>query len=159
MQLEAVISELKALRITKGMTLDEIARAAGWANASIPARIEAKDSNPTCVVFGDTLKQSGAKDIRTPCAAAPLLVAHFFQPCRRCPQKQAQCEISATPLCRWASASSSLTPNPNASLTRWLGAFKRQARRHALTLRCLALTTNLRLASTRHAYGMDPTTS
>jgi len=42
-----VLEELKGLRVARGLVLREVAERAGFANASVPARLERGDANPT----------------------------------------------------------------------------------------------------------------
>jgi chromosome partitioning protein len=47
MDLEAVMRLLSEERVRRGFSLEEVARQAGWANESIPRRLEHSGSNPT----------------------------------------------------------------------------------------------------------------
>src|ERR671912_1152186 len=45
--LDAVMKLLSEERVRRGLSLEEVARQAGWANESIPRRLEHSGSNPT----------------------------------------------------------------------------------------------------------------
>lgn len=154
MQLEAVISELKALRITKGMTLDEVARAAGWANASIPARIEAKDSNPTLRSLQRYAEAVGAMDFRLTLRSSSPLVLTFFNHAGGVGKTSAVRDIGYT-LMQMGFRVLLIDADPQASLTRWLGAFNDVKLEDTLYPAVLGDDDELRLPRPRHAYGMD----
>lgn len=154
MKLARVIEELKTLRIAKGLTLDDVARAAGWANPSIPARIEAKDSNPTLRSLQRYAEAVGARDFRLELRDPSPTVLTFFNHAGGVGKTSAVRDVGYT-LMQMGFRILLIDADPQASLTRWLGAFDNVALGDTLYTAVLGDDDDLRLPAPRHVYGMD----
>ncbi|CAA9375948.1 MAG: Chromosome (plasmid) partitioning protein ParA [uncultured Chloroflexia bacterium] len=154
MKLDGVVSELKALRVSKGLTLDEVAKAAGWANASIPARIEARDSNPTLRSLQRYAEAVGARDFRLSLRSSSPTVLTFFNHAGGVGKTSAVRDIGYT-LMQMGFRVLLIDADPQASLTRWLGAFNDIKLDDTLYSAVLGEEDDLRLPQPHHVYGMD----
>ncbi len=154
MRLTRVIDELRALRIAKGLTLDDVARVAGWANPSIPARIEAKDSNPTLRSLQRYAEAVGAQDFRLALRDPSPTVLTFFNHAGGVGKTSAVRDVGYT-LMQMGFRILLIDADPQASLTRWLGAFDNVTLDDTLYTAVLGDDDDLRLPAPRHVYGMD----
>lgn len=154
MKLANVINELQAIRAANGLTLAEVAKAAGWSTASVVERIEANGSLPPLALLQPYARAVGAKNVLLTLPEPSPTVLTFFNHAGGVGKTSAVRDVGYT-LAQAGLRILLIDADPQASLTRWLGAYENIKLEDTLYPAVLGDDDELSLPTPRHVYGLD----
>lgn len=145
-----VIRALKRARVARGLPLRELAERAGFANASVPSRLEREDANPT---LRSVAKYAAAVGARLKVEVDYVKRIAFFQYAGGSSKTSVTRDVGYL-LSQMGQRVLLVDTDPQASLTSWLGIEKYDVTREQ-TLLPVAANKGVPLPEPMRVHGMD----
>lgn len=145
---------LRTVRTNKGLTLAQAAKSGGWQNTSVAERIEASDSYPPILGLQRYARAVNTKDLKFSLPGLSPIVLTFFNHAGGVGKTSAVRDVGYV-LAQAGFRVLMIDADPQASLTRWLGAYEDVTLDNTLYPAVLGDEDELRIPTPLHAFGMD----